>query len=101
MKTKSGRHTIFNINNPSLGSISDVFGVEAAKGGDWFFQPSHWFPNGNFYGSIVHTRNKTLMLYSPGFPSAEEALKAAEQWEIEEESLTEFSQIEWATFTLK
>jgi hypothetical protein len=86
--TKSGLHTIFNIEEGfvSEDNLSSSHFDEWAKGESllWFFQPTDWFPNSEWYGSIISTRHKKLMIYSCGFSTSEEALVAAENWEKSE-----------------
>lgn len=50
----------------------------------WFFQSDDWMPNNpddGFYGSLSSSLyTQTLVAYSIGFHSREEAQEAADQW---------------------
>ncbi len=77
--------TIFDSTDPNFysGKLSTEFSKESDDGArPWFFQPDNWVPNGEHknYGSILANRFKTLMTYSPGFATREEAQVAADDW---------------------
>jgi len=86
MKTKSGRHVIFDATSPEFlkGQLLSKDFVDAAPNGEpWFFQPADWNEE-NFWGGLYS--RKSPFAYSPGYASAEEALEAAEGWESRRKS---------------
>lgn len=80
MKTKSGKHTIFDITGflPGKPIPPDYFHI---CDGPWYFRPSDW--EAPTWGTNIGELQGFPMCYSPGFATEEEALKAAEAWETE------------------
>src|SRR2546426_7957392 len=72
MKTQSGEHLIYH--------YLDAGSPEAHRsavldGGPWFYGPS-----------IYLSEEEALSVYSEGYPTALDALAAAEAWEVEQEN---------------
>lgn len=83
-KTLSGKYTIFDITEflPGRRIPGHYFPPNGICDGPWYFRPSEW-KEPEWDGSTISYMLKFPMCYSPGFATAEEALAAAEQWEID------------------
>lgn len=81
--TKSGLFTIADITDPTFypgKKIPPMYEREASEG-TWFFWPTDWLSK-TFGGIMSSILTGYPMNHSTGFASPEEALHAAEQWEI-------------------
>ncbi len=91
--TASGKFVIFHlgndmdffVGNDDTNGYEEHYKLSEHATKPWFFQPSSWFPFSNNYGSLINNRRKSLMIYSEGYKTKEDALRAAEDWELEEE----------------
>lgn len=84
--TKSGKLRIFDITDFLPGQpIPKDFFISGVTG-PWYFMPAAWEAPywEDSYASRLAKRHFP-MAYSIGFETAEEALEAAEAWEVEEE----------------
>jgi hypothetical protein len=82
-KTKSGHHVIFDVTDPRFCPGKKIPADFDATNGVWFFQPSEWEPPAWGFGFILISGRNHPMAYSPGFATLEDALFAAEWWEVE------------------
>ena len=85
---KIGEFVIFDITDPKFygGKVSQEFNALWDNGNaPWFFQPADWIQDGvvSNYGSPINNRTMTLSVYSLGHTSKEKAIKAVEEWEIQ------------------
>lgn len=83
IKTKSEEHIIFDITDPSFCSGKMIPSDFDTSTGEWFFQPTAWEPPAWGFNFIYLGKRGFPMAYSPGYPTLEAALAAAETWEIE------------------
>lgn len=100
--TKSGKHVIFDITDPTFlpGRIPQYFLRESTEDRFWFFQPAEWFPLTSDYGSFAAELSKFPVVYSTGFKTPEDALEAAEAWELRDDLKAAGGPIAWATVHL-
>ena len=87
MNTKSGRHTIFDITEFLPGRPIPKDFLDASTDGPFFFQPSWWSEENDWGGLNAAFFRKFPFCYSPGFATPEDALAAAEDWEIRQPEL--------------
>jgi hypothetical protein len=82
VKTKTGAYIIADISDPQFYPGKKVpadYESEAADG-SWFFWKASWLDD-DFGGSVIARLRGYPMNYSIGYPTAETALTAAEEWE--------------------
>jgi hypothetical protein len=83
VRTKSGNHLVVDVTEFLPGHPIPVeFSQEAELHGCWFFMPPEWADPAEGFGSAIGNLRGYPLIYSPGFPTCEEALEAAEGWEI-------------------
>lgn len=88
IKTASGQYIIFDITEflPGKPIPNDFF---QESNGPWYFMPSHWEAP-DWGGITIASYRGFPFCYSPGFATAEEALQAAEEWEVTKEKQKKF-----------
>lgn len=82
--TSKGKYVVFDITSflPGKPIPEDYFQIKDPSG-PWYFRPADW--NAPEWGGVMSAYLKGFpMAYSPGFPTAEEAMKEAQRWEDEE-----------------